>query len=510
MTVSTTQPQPVPRRLLVVITLVLAVALAAEPLRWLLRSWTDPTLSGTGPVLGLLVGALLAWSLSSPLRSGGPGVPSRRTLAWWLLALSALVRLTGHAIHVNVLSALTLPVDLYALGVLGRLSERSRALSPGWLAVLFAASLPIERILQRVLGFAFQLVSARGASVVLDLLFEPVERIGTSLLVEGREVLVDLPCSGSTTLFLLVTSAVFLATVLRPRPRTALALVAASIVLAYLGNTVRIALLAIGLVRADALGFDVMEAPWHELVGLVSIALAAGPLLWWALRQPTTPRDGTELTDGAPAPAAESTAPVIPSLRWLPASCSALALLGLLLLPRTTVDASRPMTAPELPRELGGFLAEPLPLTPDEESYFAANGGGAAKARYGEQVLVVVRSTSPLRHLHAPDQCLRGLGQDVRYLGRRDSGTRSAFYRAVDRDGTQRQVRVSFVGESGTLASSIGEVAWHWLHGRDRTWTSLERVAPWGHPHSEILAFDRQLAQVFDIPPSPFPTGDVS
>ena len=79
---------------------------------------------------------------------------------------------------------------------------------------------------------------------------------------------------------------------------------------------------------------------------------------------------------------------------------------------------------------LAGMNARPVPLLAKEKAYFLKYGGSAQKASYGPHQLLVVRTSAPLRHLHAPDECLRGLGMKVQYLGVRHSPVPSAIYRA--------------------------------------------------------------------------------
>jgi len=66
-----------------------------------------------------------------------------------------------------MLSALALVIDVYALGLLLAVQQRKHPLSPAWCAILFAFSLPIERIIQRVLGFPLQLISANNPACVV-------------------------------------------------------------------------------------------------------------------------------------------------------------------------------------------------------------------------------------------------------------------------------------------------------------------------------------------------------
>ena len=134
-----------------------ALVLAVEPVLWLTGTWRDPAYGSDGLAIFLVCAALFAWSASSSKTAQ----PARRPLAIGLLAASALVRLAGQLAAVHTVSALTLVLDIYGIGLLAGLNQRARALSPGWLAVAFAFSLPLERLVQRALRFGLQQLSAR-------------------------------------------------------------------------------------------------------------------------------------------------------------------------------------------------------------------------------------------------------------------------------------------------------------------------------------------------------------
>ena len=143
-----------------------AALLAAHPLMWLAGTWTEDAYNPDGVWTALAVLALAAWSFTSEQL---PGSEPNRRHAYALLALSALVRMAGQLLRVNELGALTLSVDVYALGTLAGLHQRRRAVGPFWLALLFAFSLPLERVVQRIAGYALQQVSAAGACGLLSL-----------------------------------------------------------------------------------------------------------------------------------------------------------------------------------------------------------------------------------------------------------------------------------------------------------------------------------------------------
>ncbi|MFZ1830539.1 MAG: exosortase T, partial [Candidatus Competibacteraceae bacterium] len=187
--------------------------LALHPLLWLVGTWFDPAYDSYGIWVAALTGGLLLWSATSPLRTP---VSRQRLNGIGLLALTAAVRLLGQWLGINTLGAAALAVDVYAIGLLLGLDRRTRPLAPGWLAVLFAFALPIERILQRGFGFALQQLSASGACAALKLGAASVQCEGIQLQWREQTVLVDLPCSGTRGLLLLLLLFVTLAVLTRP------------------------------------------------------------------------------------------------------------------------------------------------------------------------------------------------------------------------------------------------------------------------------------------------------
>ena len=100
-------------RTAIVILALAAIILAIEPAGWLVMTWRDPAYQSDGLLVTVLIAALFLWSLASPLRGDVP--PAKRALP--LLAASALVRMAGQLSAINVIGAMTLVVDVYALAL---------------------------------------------------------------------------------------------------------------------------------------------------------------------------------------------------------------------------------------------------------------------------------------------------------------------------------------------------------------------------------------------------------
>jgi exosortase/archaeosortase family protein len=274
-----------------------ALILAVDPARWLVATWRDPAYDSNGLFVFLAAVGLLAWGVTSPVVDQ---TPRRRGLALALIALSASVRLAGQVLAVNTIGALCLVLDVYALGLLLGLGARLRAVSPAWLAVVFAFSLPLERIVQRSIGYPLQQVSAAGACGVLGSVYDAIVCEGVRIVLAGKDVLVDLPCSGAQAIILTLLAFAAAAAVCRPAPLRAAAGIAIALASALVSNIVRIAVLAVGIAEPRRLGgIPVMEQPWHDLIGLATLALACAPLLVWA-QQVWRPRSGRCATFGVP------------------------------------------------------------------------------------------------------------------------------------------------------------------------------------------------------------------
>lgn len=463
-----------------------SLILAYEPARWLISSWVDVSYQSTGAVYVAAVIALIVWSVSSPVVEPGER-PHQHALL--LLGVAAAIRLASQVLAINIVGGFALALDVFALLTLLRTSGRTRPLSAFWAAVLFLFTLPVERVAQRVLGYPLQKTSAAGACELLGLFFEELVCSGVRLQVSGEDVLVDLPCAGTSGLMLTLAVMAGLNAVTRPRFATAVAWMCAAAVLSMAANAVRIAALAVGLVHRDAVGvIDVMAQPLHDLIGYGSLALTLSPLLYFYRPKPAVPTTWMRL----PA--------------WTMPRAAGLALAVLFVvaaviivsLPRQALDVSANRRPFVLPAVLAGQSAEARPLAAIERRYFERFGGTAQKAVYGPLALTLVQSTSPLRHLHAPDDCLRGLGYDVVFLGTRFSPVPTALYRATGPAGDAWRVAVTFSSDGGMATSNVAEAIWMWLRGPG-AWTSVQRITPWRMPEADRAALEAAVIAALDL-----------
>lgn len=458
-------------------------ALAAEPALWLVEQWRRP-IDGSAGALAALAALALAVRAARSGPDPSPGANTR--LAWGLVALAALSRLLGRVLAVNHLGGAALCLDVMAIALGLGLHRRPRPASPLGLAALFAMSLPLEYWVQRAAGHPMRLAAAAAAEALLSPFVSDLTRRGAMLSRPGVQIAVELPCSGSQGLTLLLTLAMFLGVTRRGvGPLVALAAVGA-----LSTNALRVALFVL---RPDWLA-----EPAHGLVGLATLALGAAPALGLARRLPTlTPAPPRAVTPWACPPAVAG-------------ACSVVAAL-ITLAPQRPVDLSESSPGASLPTSLGARHGVPRPLSPEETSYLERFGGHVEKRLYdgaGDRpsLVLLLRTTAPLRHLHEPSVCLRAAGNTVEYLGVVQTPLPTVTWRATSPEGVVYRVQASFFSERGQWASSGAEAAWRWLAAPGTSWAMLQRVTPWELCESDptpCLSLDGELAQALDLPPPP-------
>ena len=473
--------------------------LLVEPAAWLARTWTDPAYDSAGGWVALAVAALVLRSALSGPQVGGPDRRTRR-LAWGLLLGCAAIRLAGRVLAVNILSAFALTLDVWALGLLLGLSRRPWPLSPAAVAGLFAFSLPVQFVLQRLLGYPLRYGAAVAAEGMLATVFDGITREGTLVAGPAAQLSVDLPCSGAQGLTLLLALAVGLAARRRLGALGLAAGLAAAAGGAFAGNAVRVSL----IYAAIAAGIPAATEPWHSLIGLVALAPAAAPLLliagrWPARRAPAGAREVAPSTGSGTTRAGSGAAAL---------GVAALAAAALIAAaPERPVDVGAFTAEQRLPRVLGERIGVPEPLSEQERAYFQQFGGEAEKITYRDpdgvgHTVLRVRTSAPLRHLHDPEVCLRGAGHELERLGVRATPLPGVVWHSTDPGGREWRIEASFVSDAGDRVAAISEVTWRWLHAPGTAWTLLERGSPWAVCEAEperCEAFNRDLLSALDL-----------
>ncbi len=494
----------------------IAVAiLAFHPVLWLVNTWRDPSYASQGFIVFAVCLSLFLWSVSSRRLTCQP---VERTAPYVLLGLSALIRLIGQVFAINMIGALTLVFDVYAISRLCGLHLRARHVSPLWLSVCFAFSLPLERLLQRTIGYGLQHLSADGACLALSSLYGQVQCAGVRIMINTQDVLVDLPCSGARCLLLLLLFYFLCAAVSRFRIRAVISGFLLTLAAALGANVLRITLLATGIAYPEKLGgIDVMAQPWHDLIGLLTLGIGALPIVLWTrtFYRPNkvlhfvldqarwgVPRslkqDGWWLVSRKTKPT---------RMPALAAGVLVMVAVTIVNLPRHAVDVAERNIALSLPSFIHDAQAVEIPLTPMETAYFQQYGGSVQKAGYGDHSLMVVKTTAPLRHLHAPDECLRGAGMDVEYKGLVYDPLPTAIYKATDDNNISYRIAVTFVSEGQShVTTNVSEAVWHWIQNPKEDWMAVQRISRWETPAEDAHRFDQAVMAALDIqtPETPF------
>ncbi len=219
-------------------------------------------------LLALSALGLLAWQQRRRLR------PAPR-LGWLALALAGAVAAT--------LSQDKLPSLVTALLALSALAAGLCAFLPGSVASapvigLAVLSLPLLASLQFYAGYPLRVLTAEASRWLLAL-GHAVERSGASLLVDGRLVIVDAPCSGVQMAWFGYFSACAVTLYLQRGNRAFLTRLPAVSALVLAGNVLRNTV----LVAAEASGRQVPG--WvHEAVGLGVLAAVCAAIAWLMAR----------------------------------------------------------------------------------------------------------------------------------------------------------------------------------------------------------------------------------
>lgn len=220
----------------------------------------------TAPGLGWLALAGLGTLVATLLRSGAGPLPALPPLIASLAAVLAL-----------------------ACGLLAFMPKRMAALPVAGLAVL---ALPLLSSLQFYAGYPLRVLTAEAGRWLLAPAFA-VAREGSSLLVDGRLVIVDAPCSGVQMVWLGYFAACVVALRAGRTSRGFLARLPVVGLLVLAGNIVRSSV----LIACEGAGHAL--APWmHDALGLLLLGMVCAGIAWVM-----SPRHGPrDFAAGAPIP----------------------------------------------------------------------------------------------------------------------------------------------------------------------------------------------------------------
>lgn len=225
--------------------------------RWAAARLAD----GSDDPLGLAALAVLGfalWRLAPRLRSA----PSR---AWLVVAMAGTLLATLAAVCAPPLLAACVAVLALVAGLCAFVPSGTPLLPLAGLSVL---ALPVISSLQFYAGFPLRVVTAQLSTWGLQALGMVAERSGTAMLVEGRLVIVDAPCSGVQMVWMAYFCACTVAWCCGLDNRRFLKRLAFVGVIVLAGNVLRNSVLVV--LEARQANVPVL---WHEAIGLMVLAL---------------------------------------------------------------------------------------------------------------------------------------------------------------------------------------------------------------------------------------------
>ena len=232
--------------------------------RWATARLAD----GSDDPLGLAALVVLGfalWRLAPRLRSA----PSR---AWLVVAMAGTLLATLAAMFAPPLLAACVAVLALVAGLCAFVPSGTPLLPLAGLSVL---ALPVVSSLQFYAGFPLRVVTAQLSTWALQLGGMAAERSGTAMLVEGRLVIVDAPCSGVQMVWMAYFCACTVAWWCGLDNRRFLKRAAFVGVIVLMGNVLRNSV----LVLLEARQANV-PALWHEAIGLGVLALVCAAVAW--------------------------------------------------------------------------------------------------------------------------------------------------------------------------------------------------------------------------------------
>ncbi|MBJ2156018.1 exosortase Q [Variovorax sp. IB41] len=234
---------------------------------WMVQRMRDGSDDPLG-LVALVALAALAWQCRRELRASP-------RLGWLALAGAGTVLATLLRSGLGIVPALPplaaglVAVLALACGLLAFLPRRVAALPVAGLAVL---ALPLLSSLQFYAGYPLRVVTAEASRWLLAPGFD-VAREGTSLMVDGRLVIVDAPCSGVQMVWLGYFTACAVALWARRSDKAFVRRLPMVGLLVLAGNIVRNSV----LIAFEGAGHAL--APWaHNALGLVVLAAVCGAI----------------------------------------------------------------------------------------------------------------------------------------------------------------------------------------------------------------------------------------
>ncbi len=242
----------------------LLVLAFAPTIAWLFDRWTlNIYYNGHGIFVPLVV----AYLVRENLKRNPIAEPDSSPWGFLFLGAGLAMLAADTAIRTDLLAAAGMVVCLPGISLLLLGARRTRSLA--FPLILSAFMVPVPSGAITMLHLLLRHISAFGAVHLVEWYGIPVMRDGTTLFMSAAVVEVADACSGVSTLYASVLLGLILAYLSNSLGRRVL-LLTASVVLAVVTNTIRVAILVL---IVHYYGVDPLKTPLHEVSGMITFAL---------------------------------------------------------------------------------------------------------------------------------------------------------------------------------------------------------------------------------------------
>ena len=345
------------------------------------------------------------------------------------------------------------------------------------IAGLALLALPLLSSLQFFIGFPLRAITAEASRWLLAVFGNDVVRDGTTLVIGGRLVMVDAPCSGIQMGWVAYFTACVAAAWLHIPDRSFLRRVPAVGIAVLVGNVLRNTLLV-----AKEAGL-VQWPDWtHDAIGIAAFASVAIFVLWQMRAAARAVREPPFVWKLRASPNAKTTTATGATARLFALTIMAAVTLWPWLHPETVV-AMTPSPAIEWPHELDGRALRPIAFSAVEQRFADRFPGSVARFTDGERAIVLRHVLAPTRMLHPATDCYRGAGYRLlsQSLEQVANAPASRLVRcfAAEKGGERLRVCENIVDARGRTFTDTSTWYWAAIMGRSPgPWRAVTIAAP--------------------------------